>query len=320
MPEPVELLVAAEDEGARLDSWLAARCPQWSRSRLQSLIKSGAVAVNARTVRPSYAVCAGDRVRLDVPEPEALEVRPEAMPLDIVYEDADLLILNKAAGMTVHPAPGHWSGTLVNALLHHCTDLSGINGVLRPGIVHRLDKETSGLMAVAKSDAAHRGLAAQLEDRSIERRYTALCWGRFLEGQGTVEAPVGRHRTQRQRMAVVEGGRQARTHYRLLEEFAFLSLVELKLDTGRTHQIRVHMQHLHRPVFGDPQYGGRGQAAGLKPAYRPVAAAWLELLPRQALHAHRLCLVHPLSGETLAFERPPPADMAAVIEAARDGV
>lgn len=315
----MEFSVDPPDAGARLDLWLKDRFPALSRSRIQNLARSGDIQLNDGPARPGRALKAGDRVSLQVPEPEEARVEAQDIPLTIAHEDSDILVVDKAAGMTVHPAPGSWDGTLVNALLHHCTDLSGINGVLRPGIVHRLDKDTSGLLAIAKNDEAHRSLAAQLEARRLERRYLALCWGHLSPIQGSVEAPVGRHPTQRRRMAVNPAGRAARTHYRVLEELPFASLVELKLDTGRTHQIRVHLQHLGHPVVGDPTYGGRPSPSGVRPAHRPAVHQLLKVLERQALHAHRLGLDHPRSERRLDCRSALPPDIAAALDAAGQG-
>jgi len=301
----------------RLDLFLRQRCPDLSRSRIQTLVKDGDVSVNGAAVRPAYLVQAGDRIEMTMPALQTLQAVPEHIPLDIVYEDGDLLVVNKASGMTVHPAPGAPDGTLVNALLHHCVDLSGINGVLRPGIVHRLDKETSGLMVVAKSDTAHRHLAEQLQERQIERRYSALLWGIPKEEHGTVDAPLGRSAKNRKKIGVVEEGRHARTHYSVIERHGFTSLAELKLETGRTHQIRVHMQHLGHPVFGDPVYAGRERTEGIRPEMRRRARWMLSLMKRQALHARQLRFCHPSTGETMAFCADWPADMRDVIEAAR---
>lgn len=301
----------------RLDLFLRQRCPDLSRSRIQTLVKEGDVRVNGTTVRPAYLVQFGDQVEMEIPALQTLEAVPERIALDIVYEDGDLLVVNKASGMTVHPAPGSPDGTLVNALLHHCVDLSGINGVLRPGIVHRLDKNTSGLIVVAKSDRAHRHLAEQLHERQVERRYSALLWGIPKEEHGTVDAPLGRSMKNRKKMGVVEEGRSARTHYELVERYDFTSLVELKLETGRTHQIRVHMQHLGHPVFGDPVYAGRERTEGIRPEMRRRARWMLSLIKRQSLHARQLRFMHPLTGDALEFNADWPADMRDVIEAAR---
>ena len=313
----MQIRVSPQDQGQRLDLFLTQQLPELSRTRVQSLIREGAVLVGDRREPVRYAVRDGDTVRVEVPEPEPLQIQPESIPLDILYEDRDLLVVDKPAGMAVHPAPGSWQGTLVNALLHHCSDLSGINGVLRPGIVHRLDKNTTGLLLVAKNDRAHRGLAAQLESRSLERRYTALVWGLPTEETGLVDAPIGRNPRDRKLMAVVAGGRAARTHFEVVERYPFLSRLDLRLETGRTHQIRVHLQHDGHPVFGDPAYGGRSRADGIRPEYRRTARGLLGLVDRQALHARRVGFDHPASGARLEFEAGPPPDMAGLIDAAR---
>jgi 23S rRNA pseudouridine1911/1915/1917 synthase len=309
--------VSPEEAPQRLDLFLSRHCPDLSRSRLQGLIAEGAVRVNGQPSRSSYQIRPADCIDLELPAPTELSLVPEAIALDIVYEDEDLLVLNKGPGMTVHPAPGSWQGTLVHALLHHCRDLSGINGVLRPGIVHRLDRDTTGLLVVAKNDTAHCQLAAQLQSRKLERRYSALVWGRPRLPQGRIEAPVGRHPRDRKKMGVVPKGRAALTHYQVAEPFAFLSLLDLRLETGRTHQIRVHLQHLGHPVFGDPVYGGRAPIRGLTPAQRVRAGELLQLIPRQALHARNLRFAHPRSDEWLEFNAPLPADMQALLVAAR---
>ena len=308
-------LIQEEDEGDRLDRFVPRVLEDLSRSRVQGLVAEGMVLVNDAAKRSGYRLRIGDRVTVEVPEPVELVARPEDLPLAVVHEDADLLVVDKPAGMSVHPAPGSPSGTLVNALLHHCRDLSGINGVLRPGIVHRLDRGTTGLLMVAKNDSAHRGLATQLEERSVERGYTALVWGR-PPAEGVVDAPLDRSPADRKRMAVVEGGRRAVTRFRRLRELGFLSLLGLRLETGRTHQIRVHMQHLGHPVFGDPVYGGRTRVRGIDPRRRPAAARLLEGLDRQALHAASLGFTHPGSGEALRFESPLPGDMERTLQGA----
>ena len=311
--------IREEDEGDRLDRFVPRVLEDLSRNRAQGLIAEGLVLVNDAARRPGYRLRIGDQVGVRVPEPAPLAARPEDLPLTVVHEDADLLVVDKPAGMAVHPAPGSPSGTLVNALLHHCRDLSGINGVLRPGIVHRLDRGTTGLLMVAKSDAAHRGLAAQLEERSVERRYTALVWGR-VPGEGVVDAPLDRSPADRKRMAVVEGGRSAVTRFRRLRELAFLSLLELRLETGRTHQIRVHMQHLGHPVFGDPVYGGRVRVRGIDPRHRPAAGRLLESIDRQALHAASLGVTHPRTGEALRFDSPLPEDVERILREASNPI
>lgn len=291
--------VESEDEQARLDVFLAAQSPELSRSRLQKLIAEGLVTVNEAPVRASYRLRVGDAVALQVPDPEVPSIGPEAIPLDICYEDADVLVVNKPRGLVVHPAVGHYTGTLVNALLHHCRDLSGINGILRPGIVHRLDRDTSGLLMVAKNDTAHLALASQLKDRDVVRRYLALVHGRPKHEAGTVDAPIGRHPRDRQRMAVnPRQGREARTHYRVRQHLGNLTLLELKLETGRTHQIRVHMAHLGHPLVGDLKYGHARPEMGLS---------------GQFLHAGVLGFRHPRSGEDLTFEVPLPPELVEVL-------
>lgn len=310
-------LTAGDDEaGERLDRALARLWPDLSRSRLQGMIGSGAVRVNGQAIRPSYRLSPGDAVEAEVPEPVALDAVAENLPLEIVYEDDDLLVVDKPAGMTVHPAPGSRSGTLVNALLHHCSALSGINGVLRPGIIHRLDRDTTGLLVVAKGDAAHRGLASQIEARQMRRQYVAVVWG-TTDDSGTVDAPLGRNPRDRVKMAVVSRGRRAVTHYRTAERLPFLSRLDVRLETGRTHQIRVHLQHLGHPVFGDPAYGGRSGVRGIEPAHRPLASELLQHLDRQALHAGQLGFVHPRTGAEMTLESPLPPDLSGLLERAR---
>ena len=309
--------VTSREKGQRLDLFLTGCCPLLSRRRIQVLIKGGHVLVNGAKMRPSYPVEAGDRIRMDPPPPERLSVEPENIPLVILYQDDDLLVLDKGAGMAVHPAPGSWEGTLVNALLYHCRDLSGINGWLRPGIVHRLDKDTTGLMVVAKNDEAHRGLAAQLASHSIQRSYTALVWGNPQRDRGRIDAPIGRNPRDRKKMAVVEGGRAAATHFQVEERFAFLCLLDLRLETGRTHQIRVHLQHEGHPVFGDPLYGGVNRIRGIKGEFRRRARELQELIHRQALHARSLRFEHPRSRAPMQFTAELPADFSRLLEALR---
>ena len=301
----------------RLDLFLRQRHPEWSRNHIQNLIKKGAVLLNGQSIRASYVVRPGDRIVVDLPTPEPVAIRPQDIPLDILFEDGDLVVVNKEAGMTVHPAPGSWQDTLVNALLFHCRDLSGINGELRPGIVHRLDKDTTGLLVAAKNDTAHRNLASQLERRCIERRYSALVWGRVKAAEDRIDAPIGRHPRDRKIMSVVENGRAAATRFATGEHFRFLSLLDLQLESGRTHQIRVHLQNYGHPVFGDPAYGGRNRTPGIRPEYRQRANHLLSLIQRQALHARQLRFTHPTSGTRMEFEAALPDDMTALIEAAR---
>ena len=312
---PVRIVIPDEEEGERLDRFLADRCDALSRNRIQKLIEEGSVRVGGEPRRASYRVRAGDRVDITIPSPRGIDLLPEEIPLTVPYEDGDLLVVDKAAGMIVHPAPGCRNGTLVNALLHRCRDLSGINGALRPGIVHRLDRDTTGLMVVAKNDRAHRHLAAQIEARTLSRGYTAIVWGD--PGAGRIEAPIARNPRDRVKMAVREEGRRAVTHFRTCEKFALLSLIRVELETGRTHQIRVHLQHTGHPVFGDPSYGGRSRLRGIAPEHRSAARQALELIGRQALHASRLSFEHPSTGKTATFSSPLPGDMERVLERLR---
>lgn len=336
MPSPetasaglIDVLVPPDSAGQRLDRMLATAIADLSRSRLQALVRDGAVSHEGVPVLdPGRKVRPGDRYRIFVPEPSPPKPAPEQIALDVVYEDAHLIVVDKPAGLVVHPAAGHETGTLVNALIAHCGDsLSGIGGVRRPGIVHRLDKDTTGLLVVAKTNAAHQGLAAQFKshgvDGGLERRYLALVWGTPGRPRGTIEAPLGRSRTHRTRVAVThaERGRHAITHFETVEQFAGVdgkpvaSLLALKLETGRTHQIRVHMAHAGHPVIGDPVYGAgfRTRAGRLGPAAREV----LQRLDRQALHAASLGFEHPTTGKYLLFESALPADIAELLEAMR---
>ncbi len=310
-------VVPAGAAGERLDKLLAATFTDLSRSRLRALLEQGHVGSGGRTITdPSHRVKPGQVFELTVPPPEPATPEPQAMPLAIVYEDEDVLVLDKPAGMVVHPAPGNPDLTLVNALLAHCGDsLSGIGGVCRPGIVHRLDKDTSGLLVAAKSDRAHAGLSSQFGDRTIRRTYAALVWGLPSPASGTVSAAIGRSSADRKKMAVVSrGGKAAVTHYRLLRAFGLAAaLVECRLETGRTHQIRVHLASIGHPVVGDPVYGGGltpARAKRLPEAVKPVFAAF----QRQALHARRLEFLHPADGRPLAFEVELPDDMKLLIE------
>jgi 23S rRNA pseudouridine1911/1915/1917 synthase len=324
---PQAFTVDEAGAGERLDRWLgqaaAARRLALSRTRLKALIESGAVTVGGAAVRdPATKVAAGAAIAFEAPPPEESPLAGEDLPLDVVYEDAHLVVIDKPAGLVVHPAPGHASGTLVNALLRYCgASLSGVGGVRRPGIVHRLDKDTSGLLVVAKTDAAHRGLADLFADHgrtgSLEREYLALVWGGLDAAAGRVDAAIGRHPRHRERMTVTpeERGRHAITHWRVVEALGPASLVACRLETGRTHQIRVHMAAIGHPLLGDSVYGAgyRTKASQLSDG----AKAALEALGRQALHAAALGFEHPISGEALHFERPPPADFASLVKALR---
>ena len=316
--------IADGDPGGRLDRVLAAQIPTLSRSRLKALILSGQVAVAARTVRdPAAQVNSGDTITVTLPEPEAARPAGENIPLDIVYEDAALVVIDKPKGLVVHPSAGHETGTLVNALIAHCGDsLSGIGGVKRPGIVHRLDKDTTGLMVVAKTDHAHRALSKQFENKTesaIERGYLALVWGAPDRPRGTIDAPLDRHPHAREKRAVRTGGREAVTHWELIERYTgsdgklVASLIACTLETGRTHQIRVHLAHIGHPILGDETYatGFKTKASRLPEAARAALAA----LGRQALHAELLAFEHPETGEVMEFRSPLPADLAALRKA-----
>ncbi len=310
-----------EDSGhKRLDIYVAEQMPELSRSLVQKLIGSGHVLVNGAVARASYKLQAGDVAGVVVPPAERTEIAPEDIPLDIVYEDDQIMVINKAKGMTVHPAPGSKHGTLVNAILSHCDDLSGIGGVERPGIVHRLDKDTSGLLVVAKTDIAHASLQQQIQERSAQRRYYALVWGATKFNEAVVDAPLGRHPSDRQKMAVIKEterytSRVAITHLKVLERFDNFTLLEAKLETGRTHQIRVHCTFIGHPVVGDPVYGGikRALPAPQSKVQHKALATYIEGLNGQALHAYSLSFDHPITGERLSFEAQMPADMQAII-------
>jgi 23S rRNA pseudouridine1911/1915/1917 synthase len=326
MADATETVTVPEAGGGRLDRVLATQVPALSRSRLKALILAGQVTVEARTVRdPAAAVNSGDIITVTLPEPEPAKPAAEAIPLDIVYEDDALIVLDKPAGLVVHPAAGHASGTLVNALIAHCGDsLSGIGGVKRPGIVHRLDKDTTGLMVVAKNDRAHRRLSNQFADKRegpIERDYLALVWGAPDRPRGTIDAPLDRHPHAREKRAVRQGGREAVTHWEVVERYngadgkPVASLLACRLETGRTHQIRVHLAHIGHPVMGDETYatGFRTKVSRLSPAAQQALAA----LGRQALHAEHLAFEHPVSGEILDFRAELPGDMAQLRDALR---
>jgi 23S rRNA pseudouridine1911/1915/1917 synthase len=304
-----------EGLAGRLDKTIADQCPELSRSRLKGLILEGFVVVDGMVITDvSAKVKGGESIEITIPPVEQGDPKPENIPLDIVYEDEDLLVINKQAGLVVHPAPGNWQGTLVNALLYHCGDsLSGIGGVKRPGIVHRLDKETSGLMVVAKTDKAHQGLTSQFADRSLSRKYLALVWGLPKTMAGLIETKMGRSKTNRKKMAVQrEVGKDAITHYKVNEIFGLsAALIECQLETGRTHQIRVHMSHLGHPVIGDIIYGKRPRHIS-----QAFESEVLRLLPpeRHMLHAYHIEFIHPVSGEEMDFEVDQPKDMVKVGE------
>lgn len=293
MPEQIEFSVPPDQVGDRIDKAVSKACSELSRSAVQRLIAEGGVTIAGCPVPKSYRVDLGDVIRVELPEPVPLDLEPENIPLDIRYEDECLLVVNKPRGMVVHPAPGHYSGTLVNALMYHCgSSLSGINGVMRPGIVHRIDKDTSGLLIVAKNDAAHRSLAEQIKAHSFTREYRAVVYGR-IKADGTVDAPIARHPQERKRMAVVRSpaAREAVTHYFVVRHFTGFTQLRLRLETGRTHQIRVHMAYIGHPVAGDPVYGPKKVITSLG---------------GQCLHAGLVGFVHPRTGRYMEFEAPLP--------------
>jgi 23S rRNA pseudouridine1911/1915/1917 synthase len=298
-PTTIRLTVDGPIARLRLDQFLAKQLPQYSRSRLQQLIRDGFVNLNGKPSRPRDLVRPGDRIGLTEPAPEKIDSQPEAIPLNILFEDRDLIVVNKPAGLVVHPGAGHREHTLVNALLHHCPTLSGIGGKERPGIVHRLDKETSGCLVVAKNDETHRALSAQFTARTVEKIYLALVAGRMRKKTGVIEERIGRHPIHRQRMSVLSTrGREARTEYSVLCSSGTASLIECRLHSGRTHQVRVHLHHLGHPVLGDKVYGGKSTGRFV----------------RQMLHAWKLGFRHPRTGEWKSFEAPLPDDFAEAME------
>jgi 23S rRNA pseudouridine1911/1915/1917 synthase len=295
----IELVVSTNEARLRLDQFLAKQLPEFSRSRLQQLIRDGFVRLNNSTSRPRQIIRVGDKIELTEPPLEKIETLPEQIPLEILFEDNDLIVINKPAGLVVHPGAGHREHTLVNALLNHCSTLSGIGGKERPGIVHRIDKETSGCLVIAKNDAAHRGLSRQFADRTVEKTYLAIVAGKLSKTAGVIEEKIGRHPIDRQRMSATSvRGRAARTEYRVVRSSERASLVECRLHSGRTHQIRVHLHHLGHSVLGDKVYGGR----------------LARYFPRQMLHAWKLGFHHPRTKEWKSFEAPLPDDFAAAIK------
>ncbi|MEE0746267.1 MAG: RluA family pseudouridine synthase [Anaerovoracaceae bacterium] len=302
--------VSGDMAGKRLDVVISSAFDEYSRSFIQKLLEGGSVMVNGQVcTEKKRRALEGDAVSMSVPEPEKIEVKGEDIPLDIVYEDDELLVVDKPAGMVVHPAPGNYSGTLVNALMYHCGDsLSSINGVIRPGIVHRIDKDTSGLLMVAKSDRAHGSLSRQLQEHSITRKYKAIVCDNIKEQEGTVDRPIGRDSANRLRNAVTDvNSKEAVTHYRVLERFGRFTLIEARLETGRTHQIRVHMAYIRHPLLGDSLYGPSGSKAAGKLGAK-----------RQMLHAGVLGFIHPVTGQYMEFESPLPEDFAAVLKKLRN--
>lgn len=288
--DKVVYIVSEDNKGDRLDKFISVVNEQFSRTQAQLLIKEGNVLVNGQAVKTNYKCQLNDEVEVTIPAPVELDIRAEEMNLDIYYEDEDVLVVNKPKGMVVHPAPGHTTGTLVNGLMAHCKDLSGINGVMRPGIVHRIDKDTSGLLMVAKNDMAHESLVQQLVDKTVTRKYRALVHGVIQHDHGTIDAPIGRDKKDRQSQTVVSDGRQAVTHFTVIEKFRDFTLVECQLETGRTHQIRVHMKYIGYPLAGDPKYGPKKTLD----------------IGGQALHAGILGFVHPRTNQYMEFSAPLP--------------
>ncbi len=300
---PILLRASEESKNQRLDAFLASSLDGLTRSQATRLIESGEVAVNGRAVSKSYKLAGGEDIAVTLPEPEPVEAVPQGIPLDVVYEDADVIVVNKPSGMVVHPAPGHPDGTLVNALLYHCAGtLSGIGGALRPGIVHRIDRDTSGLIIAAKNDAAHQYLSAQLADHTLARTYECIVVGALREDRGTVDAPIARHPTDRKRMAVVAGGREAVTHWEVIARYPGYTHVRCRLETGRTHQIRVHMAYIGHPILGDTVYGAKKEVPGLT---------------GQCLHAVGLRFLHPRTHEVVELSCPLPDEFTRMLQKIR---
>ncbi len=301
--EPIRLRASEESKNQRLDAFLASSLDGLTRSQATRLIESGEVAVNGRAVSKSYKLAGGEDIAVPLPEPEPVEAVPQDIPLDVVYEDADVIVVNKPSGMVVHPAPGHPDGTLVNALLYHCAGtLSGVGGALRPGIVHRIDRDTSGLIIATKNDAAHQYLSAQLADHTLARTYECIVVGALREDRGTVDAPIARHPTDRKRMAVVAGGREAVTHWEVIARYPGYTHVRCRLETGRTHQIRVHMAYIGHPILGDTVYGAKKEVPGLT---------------GQCLHAVGLRFLHPRTHEIVELSCPLPEEFTRMLQKIR---
>lgn len=318
MPHEIEIVVSPHQRKERIDKFLAHQIENATRSKVQKAIEQGLVLVNGKRVKASHEVAPGEVIRCTLPQPARMKAQPEPIPLDILHQDEDVIVVNKPAGMVTHPAYGHYTGTLVNALLYHCAQLSTINDGLRPGIVHRLDKDTSGLIVVAKNDRAHTFLSQQFSKRTIDREYWAIVWGLLKQPRGIIEATLGRSKSDRKKISVVRDGKHAVTEYEVIDQFDYLSLIRLKLRTGRTHQIRVHLAHIGHPVFGDPTYGGRRIAwGGADPKRKSEVHRLLTLISRQALHAKTIGFIHPTTRKFMKFESDLPEDMKKVLAALR---
>ncbi len=316
----LDFTVSDAETGQRLDRFLTEHCPDFSRSQIQNSFPAELVQVDGQNRPKGFKLKAGSRVRFTPPPQTEIDAVPQEIPLNIIYEDEHILVVDKQHDLVVHPAPGHPDGTLVNGLLYHCTHLAEGTNALRPGIVHRLDRGTTGLLVVALNDRSHRSLADQLRQRTMGRIYQALSWGHWPEDTGTLTGAIGRHPKQRQKMTVVDsGGRSAQTKYQVSEDYGFCQLCRVELQTGRTHQIRVHFAHAGRPIVGDPMYGNDRRARNVRPVERPLAATMMSRVDRQMLHAAQLHLEHPNSGQRLEFTATLPEDMALVINGLRAG-
>ncbi len=322
MKNHFEIRIPAGQMKERLDVYLTNHTENATRSKVQEAIKSGEVLVNEKKVKPSYVILPNDLIAINLLRPDPPEVKAEAIPLEIVYEDEYLLVVNKPAGMVTHPAYKNYSGTLVNALMHHSEKLSQLHAeddeeydIVRPGIVHRLDKDTSGLLVVAKDETSHQKLAKQFAAKTSEREYNAIVWGKFKIETGIIDAPLGRSKSDRKKVAVTAEGKNAVTEFEVMEQFEYLSFIKLHLRTGRTHQIRVHLAHIHHPVFGDVTYGGREiVTGGIEGKKKAEVKNLLEIMPRQALHAKKLGFIHPRTKQMMRFESELPDDMKAVLK------